>query len=51
MNANDFCPECGVAVDVRLEGGRAIPVCRNPQCGRFGQAADDSFRKEDTENG
>ncbi len=34
----DFCPECGLAVDVRRREDEAVVyVCRNPQCPRYGQ--------------
>lgn len=36
----DFCPVCGVAVEVRVEGGKAVYVCRNPQCEKFQQVID-----------
>lgn len=32
----DFCPECGVAVEVRRENGETVFVCRNPQCSQYG---------------
>lgn len=31
----DFCPECGVAVEVRQENGEPVFVCRNPQCAQW----------------
>lgn len=45
----DFCPECGVAVDVEQRGGVTVYICRNPQCGQFGNTIDE--KKEDRENG
>lgn len=48
---DDFCPECGVAVDIRMEGESCIALCRNPQCGRFGRTMKPRLEKEDEANG
>ncbi len=48
----DFCPVCGLAVEIRADNGQIQALCRNPQCVMFGKVLENQEKKEgENENG
>ncbi len=48
----DFCPVCGLAVEIRSQDGQIQALCRNPQCPMYGQVLENQQEtKGEKENG